>query len=138
MEVDMGDIHAAWTLDRNGWCVEADVYENQRLIQSTPDLLAALIEERRIRTLGQRDDVHWESMRDMRRTCYAATDAAIARATELAKGRAALLAEANSPDAWTEKADEMSGPTTRRQLLHKVRVIEREIASIANALEGTA
>jgi hypothetical protein len=44
-------------------------------------LLAALIEERRVRLLGQEPDVHWESMRDVRRACYAATDAAIKAAT---------------------------------------------------------
>lgn len=43
-------------------------------------VLEALIEERRVRLLGQEPDVHWESMRDIRRACYAATDAAIAKA----------------------------------------------------------
>ena len=52
-----------------------------RMSAAAPDLLAALIEERRLRILGQQPDVHWESLRDERRACYAATDAAIARAT---------------------------------------------------------
>lgn len=45
------------------------------------ELLAALIEERKIRLLGQEPDVHLESKRDLRRACYAATDDAIAKAT---------------------------------------------------------
>jgi hypothetical protein len=51
------------------------------LISAAPDLLAALLDERRVRLLGQESNVHWESMRDERRACYAATDAAIAKAT---------------------------------------------------------
>ena len=38
----------------------------------------ALRNERRVRLLGQQPDVHWESMRDERRACYAETDAALA------------------------------------------------------------
>lgn len=53
---------------------------NARLIAAAPDLLEALIEERRIRLLGQQPYVHWESLRDARRDCYAKTDAAIAKA----------------------------------------------------------
>lgn len=59
----------------------ADRWEaDARLIAAAPDLLEALIEERRIRLLGQQPDVHWESLRDARRDCYAKTDAAIAKA----------------------------------------------------------
>lgn len=36
----------------------------------------ALEEERRLRIIGQQPDIHWESIREMRRACYAATDAA--------------------------------------------------------------
>jgi len=43
-------------------------------------LVALLIEERRIRRLGQEPDMHWESLRDERRAAYAATDAAISQA----------------------------------------------------------
>jgi hypothetical protein len=43
------------------------------------ELLEALLEERRVRLMGQEDDVHWESLRDMRRAAMAATDAVIAR-----------------------------------------------------------
>ena len=46
----------------------------------------ALAEEKRVRLLGQEPDVHWESMRDIRRACYAATDAAIALADSLEGG----------------------------------------------------
>jgi len=45
-------------------------------------LREALAEERRVRLLGQEPDVHWESLRDIRRACYAKTDAALARAGE--------------------------------------------------------
>lgn len=44
-------------------------------------LLQALQDERDLRILGQRPDVHWESLRDIRRAVYAATDDAIAKAT---------------------------------------------------------
>lgn len=57
---------------------------NARLIAAAPDLLAALVEERRIRLIGQSEEcgqTHWESLRDMRRAAYDATDAAIAKAT---------------------------------------------------------
>ena len=54
---------------------------NARLIAAAPSLLAALIEERRIRLLGQEPDVHWESLRELRRASCEATDSAIARAT---------------------------------------------------------
>lgn len=37
----------------------------------------ALEEERRLRIIGQQPDIHRESIRDMRRACYAATDAAL-------------------------------------------------------------
>jgi len=39
-------------------------------------LREALKEERRVRLLGQEPDVHWETLRDIRRACYAKTDAA--------------------------------------------------------------
>ena len=55
---------------------------NALLIAAAPDLLEALIEERRIRLLGQQPDVHWEGLRYDRRACHAATDAAIAKATQ--------------------------------------------------------
>ena len=55
-------------------------HPDANLIAAAPDLLEALIEERRIRLLGQQPDVHWESLRDARRDCYAKTDAAIAKA----------------------------------------------------------
>lgn len=31
-----------WNLDPNGWCYEADVFENQKLCQAAPELLEAL------------------------------------------------------------------------------------------------
>ena len=54
--------------------------ELRRLHVLNGELLEALLEERRARLMGQEDDVHWESLRDMRRAAMAATDAAIARA----------------------------------------------------------
>jgi hypothetical protein len=42
-------------------------------------LREALAEERRVRLLGQEPDVHWESLRDIRRACYAKTDAALTK-----------------------------------------------------------
>ena len=54
--------------------------ELRRLHALNGELLEALLEERRVRLMGQEDDVHWESLRDMRRAAIAATDAAIARA----------------------------------------------------------
>jgi hypothetical protein len=52
--------------------------ELRRLQADNEALREALTEERRVRLLGQEPDVHWESMRDIRRACYAATDAALA------------------------------------------------------------
>jgi hypothetical protein len=52
----------------------------RRLSAVNRELLEALLEERRVRLMGQEDDVHWESLRDMRRAAMAATDAAIAKA----------------------------------------------------------
>ena len=52
----------------------------RRLHAVSQELLEALLEERRVRLMGQEDDVHWESLRDMRRAAMAATDAAIAKA----------------------------------------------------------
>jgi len=40
-------------------------------------LVEALTEERRIRLLGQQPNINWESLRDVRRACYAKTDAAL-------------------------------------------------------------
>lgn len=65
---------------------EAEEFVDQinRLIAQREELLVALTEERRIRVLGQSPEcgqTHWESMRDLRRSAYAATDAAIARCT---------------------------------------------------------
>ena len=58
-----------------------DVVEAVRRVHAlNGELLEALLEERRVRLMGQEDDVHWESLRDMRRAAIAATDAAIARA----------------------------------------------------------
>jgi hypothetical protein len=58
-----------------------DVVEAVRRLHAlNGELLEALLEERRVRLMGQEDDVHWESLRDMRRAAMAATDAAIARA----------------------------------------------------------
>ena len=54
--------------------------ELRRLHAVNAELLEALLEERRVRLMGQEDDVHWESLRDMQRAAMAATDAAIARA----------------------------------------------------------
>lgn len=54
--------------------------ELRRLHAVNRELLEALLEERRVRLMGQEDDVHWESLRDMRRAAMAATDAAIAKA----------------------------------------------------------
>jgi hypothetical protein len=54
--------------------------ELRRLHELNEELLEALLEERRVRLMGQEDDVHWESLRDMRRAAMAATDAAIAKA----------------------------------------------------------
>lgn len=45
-------------------------------------LIDALTEERRIRLLGQQPDIHWESLRDDRRACYAKTDAALTKPEE--------------------------------------------------------
>jgi hypothetical protein len=59
---------------------------NARLMAAAPALLAALVNERRIRLLGQEPNVHWESLRDERRRCYEATDAAIASATSNSEG----------------------------------------------------
>lgn len=61
-----------------------DAIADARLIAAAPDLLEALKEERRIRLIGQSPECgqsHWESMRDLRRAAYDATDAAIAKAT---------------------------------------------------------
>jgi hypothetical protein len=41
-------------------------------------LVNALAGERHMRNLGQQPDVHWESLRDMRRAACEATDAALA------------------------------------------------------------
>lgn len=60
---------------------EEEAEANARLMATAPELLTALLEERRLRLLGQEPDVHWESLRDERRACYSATDAAIAKAT---------------------------------------------------------
>jgi hypothetical protein len=54
--------------------------ELRRLHALNQELLGALLEERRVRLMGQEADVHWESLRDMRRAAIAATDAAIAKA----------------------------------------------------------
>lgn len=54
--------------------------ELRRLHAINADLLEALKSERALRVIGQHPDVHWESLRDMRRSVYAATDAALAKA----------------------------------------------------------
>lgn len=56
---------------------------NGRLMAAAPNLLEVLLEERRIRILGQSPEcgqMHWESIREMRNAAYEKTDAAIARA----------------------------------------------------------
>jgi hypothetical protein len=53
--------------------------------------LSALEEERRIRLIGQSPEcgqVHWESMRDMRRAAYASTDATITAIRARLEGKA--------------------------------------------------
>jgi hypothetical protein len=62
--------------DSDGHCRQAAA-ELRRLHAEKEALREALTEERRVRLLGQEPDVHWESMRDIRRACYAATDAAL-------------------------------------------------------------
>jgi hypothetical protein len=59
--------------------MNAAAAELRRLHALNGELLEALLEERRVRLMGQEDDVHWESLRDMRRAAMAATDAVIAR-----------------------------------------------------------
>ena len=54
--------------------------ELRRLYALNAELVEALKSERTLRVIGQHPDVHWESLRDMRRSVYAATDAAIAKA----------------------------------------------------------
>lgn len=78
IEADNGTLITTW----GGICRKstAEGQANAELMAAAPDLLEALIEERRIRLLGQQPDVHWESLRDARRDCYAKTDAAIAKA----------------------------------------------------------
>jgi hypothetical protein len=56
--------------------------ELRRLHAENEALREALTEERRVRLLGQEPDVHWETLRDIRRACYAATDAALAQTGE--------------------------------------------------------
>jgi hypothetical protein len=46
------------------------------------ELLQALRDERDLRIQGQQPEVHWESLRDLRRSVYAATDAAIKKCEE--------------------------------------------------------
>jgi hypothetical protein len=72
-----------FTADQMRAFADATVAHRQQQA-AAPELLAALINERRVRLLGQEPDVHWESMREERRACYAATDAAITKAA--AKG----------------------------------------------------
>lgn len=70
---ETGDYNTTWVDSAwMGW---------QACRATTSGLLEALIEERRIRLLGQEPDIHWESLRDDRRACYAKTDAAIAKAS---------------------------------------------------------
>ena len=54
--------------------------ELRRLHEVNAELVEALKSERALRVIGQHPDVHWESLRDMRRSVYAATDAALAKA----------------------------------------------------------
>lgn len=44
----------------------------------TNKLADALRQERLVRSIGQDPNVHWESIRDLRRECYAQTDEALA------------------------------------------------------------
>ena len=54
--------------------------ELRRLHAINAELAEALKSERALRAIGQHPDVHWESLRDMRRSVYAATDAVLAKA----------------------------------------------------------
>lgn len=54
--------------------------ELRRLHAINAALVEALKSERALRVIGQHPDVHWESLRDMRRSVYAATDAVLAKA----------------------------------------------------------
>jgi len=67
-------------IDVSQWGAIQGVISGNHVFLAALDLLEALIEERRTRLLGQQPDVHWESLRDARRDCYAKTDAAIAKA----------------------------------------------------------
>lgn len=59
--------------------------DNASLRKQRDELLAALVAERDLRILGQSEEcgqIHWESIRDMRRETYAKTDAAISSAKD--------------------------------------------------------
>jgi hypothetical protein len=71
--IDEADSVSVMPLTKARAAVAALVAENARLRE-------ALINERRVRTLGQLPDIHRESLRDARRACYAATDAALSGA----------------------------------------------------------
>lgn len=63
------------------WLGQPNAAELAKLMASAPLLLKALTEERRLRIIGQQPETHWESLRDLCRQTYAATDAAIFAAT---------------------------------------------------------
>ena len=72
---------ADWLFDNVEHMNHADAAaELRRLHAINAELVEALKSERALRVIGQHPDVHWESLRDMRRSVYAATDAVLAKA----------------------------------------------------------
>lgn len=83
---------------------EAQLAEAQKVIEG---LRAALTQERRVRLLGQEPNVHWESMRDLRRACYAATDAALAQdgGQQGVESLRQATEDADRDDPWCHDSD---------------------------------